>query len=139
MKRFIKVLATVIFIAVILECFSAIVWFYNLDAPSLQHGKSKALPLLDAIQRYHEATGEFPASIQLLVPNYISAIPRPDWRHEYCYDLRDDKKSFTLAFVLRGEAIGDGWYVYSSSLDSWKRTDSDYWPPCTFFFDDRGP
>lgn len=111
------------------------IWFYNLDAPTIETGEEKAKPLLNAIQNYKQETGSYPVSLQSLVPEYISDIPAPAWRHDYCYDRRRDGESFTLAFVPNGEVIGDGWNVYSSKLNTWTRVDSDFYQPCHFFFD----
>lgn len=116
-------------------CLVGGVWFYNWDAPRPDVGVARAQPLLAAIQTYQSQTGSFPPALVYLLPVYLSEIPRPDIRHEFCYDLREDGKSFTLAFVPKGEMIGDGWYVYSSNLDHWQGTDSDFLQPCQFNFD----
>ncbi len=120
-----------------LSCAGFFVWFYNLDAPDEKLGSEKAEPILVAIQNYKEKEGSFPAGLDDLTPDYIFTIPKPDLRHTYCYDRREDGESFTLAFVPKGEAIGDGWYVYSSKLAQWESVDSDFWGECQFGFDLR--
>lgn len=123
------------------SCISAEVWFYNLDAPDDTTGKKMAEPILTAINQYHKENGKYPGRLSSLVPVYIAEIPQASWRHEYCYDLRkqEDQQSFTLAFVPRGEAIGDGWEVYSSISNSWVSVDSDFSQPCHFYFDEEYP
>jgi hypothetical protein len=118
-----------------LSCACLTVWFYNLDSPDEKSGSEKAEKILLAIRDYKEKEFSFPATLNDLTPDYISFIPKPDLRQYYCYDRRADRQSFTLAFVPRGEAIGDGYYVYSSILNKWTRVDSDFWGECSFRFD----
>jgi hypothetical protein len=118
-------------------CLGCSTWFYNLDAPDAKAGSEKAIPILVAIQKYKEKENAYPDYLYELTPEYIPTIPKPDFRHKYCYNRREDGNSFTLAFVPKGEAIGDGWYVYSSELDTWTSVDSDFWGECHFRFDLR--
>jgi len=118
-----------------LFCLGFSIWFYNLDAPDEKSGSEKAKPILAAIQQYKEKENVFPDYLYELTPDFISTVPQPDFRHKYCYDRREDGSSFTLAFVPKGEAIGDGWYVYSSKMDKWISVDSGYWGECDFLFD----
>lgn len=116
-------------------CIGLLTWFYNIDAPSIERGEQKALPILIAIEKYETENEEFPSSLDILIPDYLPKIPEASWRHDFCYDLREDGGSFTLAFVPQNEAIGDGWDVYSSLLKTWTRTDSGFYQPCHFSFD----
>lgn len=111
------------------------VWFYNFDAPKVEQGEQKANLILLAIDQYYTDKDQFPTTLNTLVPDYLSYIPKASWRQNYCYDLRENGESFTLAFVPQDEAIGDGWDVYSSLLDSWRKVDSDFYQPCHFSFD----
>jgi hypothetical protein len=134
-SQFIPYLLWALSLAIALLCSSTQVWFYNLDAPGIDKGQEMAQPVIAAIVSYRQMQGKYPDQLDDLIPEYIAAIPKPSWRHSYCYDLREDGLSFTLAFVPQGEAIGDGWNVYSSKLQAWHRTDSDFYQPCQFSFD----
>lgn len=129
-KRVLKWLGVISLSFIGLSCLWSLISFYNLDAPGLENGRRKAQPVIDAIQTYHRKTGVFPLGLQGLVPRYFPTVPRPDLRHKYEYGLSPNKKAFALAFVPKGEAIGDGWYVYCSRLDNWQRTDSEGWSWC---------
>jgi hypothetical protein len=126
-RNALKWLGGIVLLATFFSCLWSLIWFYNLDAPSHENGSQKAQPLIDAIQAYHQRTGEFPTSLQALVPEYFPEIPKPDWRHQFEYGRSSNKNSFGVAFVPRGEAIGDGWYVYCSSRNEWQGTDSAGW------------
>lgn len=134
-SQFIPHLLWTFSLAFALLCSSTQVWFYNLDAPGIEKGQEMAQPIITAIVSYRQMQGKYPNHFDDLIPEYISAVPKPSWRHSYCYDLREDGLSFTLAFVPKGEAIGDGWNVYSSKLEGWHRTDSNFYQPCQFHFD----
>lgn len=103
---------------IVLACGSAAVWFYNLD------GASRASFLLVALLRYREKNNVYPNDLNELVPEYLSTIPRPSWRHEYYYLVNESRSEFSINFDQRGEAIGDGFCGYSSSSMKWDCTDS---------------
>jgi hypothetical protein len=124
---------TLIFIS--FTCLLPLIHLYNLDAPNVRKGEVRAEPLIAAIAQYKKDWGEYPTYLSYLPTKYISKIPKAGWRHEYCYDPREDGQSYTLAFVPNGEFIGDGWDVYSSILESWQRVDSGFSQPCHFRFD----
>ena len=126
-KRILKWFGIVTLLALIFSCVWSFIWFYNIDAPDAEKGSQQARPLIDAIQVYRQETGLFPTYLHQLAPKYISTVPRPDWRHEYEYSTCPNGKTFVLAFVPQGEALGDGWYVYCSRIEEWQNTDSMGW------------
>jgi hypothetical protein len=132
MQKIVDFILIIILLVILTTCIWPFVWFNNLDAPNIERGKERAATIISALNAYQEGTGGFPPELTLLMPVYIRKVPRASWRQEYCYDLLTDN-TYTLAFVPRGEAIGDGWVVYWSKYDSWDTTDSDFVAPRDFF------
>lgn len=76
--------------------------------------------LVDAIQRYHEATRKYPVTLQELVPNYIDELPqieRNDINHgKYEYSLAHDDdmyEGYELYFLT------PRWFVNFDTLFYW--------------------
>jgi hypothetical protein len=132
MKKIIKFISIIILISIFALCIWTPIWFYNLDAPGISRGKERAETIISALEKYNNEMGSFPSHLPALEPIYISRIPNAGWRYDYCYELREDN-TYTLAFIPRGEAIGDGWVVYWSKYDRWERTDSDFCCGCHFY------
>ena len=135
-KHLLKWVGIIVLVAIFFSCTWSLIWFYNLDAPSLEKGSQKAQPVINAIQAYRQKTGNFPRWLWELKPEYLSVVPKPDRRHQYEYAVGPNGKAFALAFVPQGEAIGDGWYVYCSRLNKWQRTDSEGWAHCIYTDED---
>lgn len=132
MNKIIRLILIAILSVIIIFCISALIWFYNMDGPSIETGKERAETIISALEKHKDDRTNFPTSLSALVPVYMISIPKPSLRHEYCYELRKDN-TFTLAFVPKGEVIGDGWVVYWNKYREWERTDSDFCCGCHFY------
>ena len=101
-------------------CVCVLAWFYTMDAPTERSGSKKAEPILLALQRYKEKETSYPSTLDKLIPDYISSIPKPSFRQQYCYFRSLDGKFYLLAFIPRGTSvIGYQWYYYDSESDQW--------------------
>ena len=75
----------------------------------LEHITVKAQPLIEAIETYHDETGEYPSDLPALVPKYINRVPStgavgyPDFR----YDRAKADSSFET-YEMRVQTPGGG-------------------------------
>jgi hypothetical protein len=94
---------------------------FRLDGPTAEQGQTRAQPLIDALERYRGANGEYPPDLETLVPTYIETIPKPAWRYHYVYIVCPDKSYYTLGFRPRGHSdLTPEYWDYSSLQKAWK-------------------
>jgi len=110
---------------VILVCLALYISFYAIDGPSFQQGQERASELIAALEQYKRDSGEYPSNLCLLVPDYLSIIPRPAWRYKYgyyTYGPHSHPTEYRIDFRLKKSA--DDWGCYSSETKKWQRYDS---------------
>ena len=113
---------------VLLACSAFYIAFYALDGPTLQQGQEAAHELVVGLELYNQKTGYYPSNLDELVPDQLSAIPRPAWRYQFSYWHNAPRTSFMIFFRLRGDA--DDVCCYSSKTEVWECHDS--YPYCDF-------
>jgi len=60
--------------------------FVNRDLADRQKQVRAALKrITDALIRYRTKTGEYPASLQMLMPDYLDQVPEAPWGHPFLY------------------------------------------------------
>lgn len=107
------------------SCLIGAIWLYNLDAASANQGEEHAIELITALERYKQDNAIYPANLNELVPNYLVAVSRPTWRHEYYYRVfpsANNPQTYELAFILQSST--DDWDCYDSKDRKWERRDS---------------
>ncbi len=88
--------------------------------------------IISAVEKYFHENGEYPSSLKILVPDYISGIPKTGYKRTYLLSLRIEEAvyEYSVIFVkdnpkFSGFSIGvrygmfDEWY-YSSSRKLWE-------------------
>lgn len=69
--------------------------------------------IADALTRYKEKSGQYPASLQALVPEYLDQVPEAPWGHPFLYhpyvsspieDVRDRRGQVSQRFNTRLDA-----------------------------------
>jgi hypothetical protein len=76
-----------------------------------------ARQLVAALDRYRGATGTFPASLEALVPEYVSALPPTPWGQRTSrYLYRKENDQFRLAYSVGFNAYRS----YDSRTKKWK-------------------
>lgn len=104
-------------------CFLALLGqFYGIDGPTVQAGQEQADKLLVALEQYKHDTGSYPSDLDLLVPAYLSTLPRPAWRWSYEYGVRSDGEEFVISFWVGRNMDGD-YCEYSSQTQAWQCSD----------------
>lgn len=104
--------------SVIFGCIFMYVTVYAIDAASYQQGQANADGLLAALEIYQQATGQYPAALTDLVPQYLPLIPRPAPRHKYEYIACRQGNGYLLYYRLQGTA---GKYCgYGDKLQTWQ-------------------
>ncbi|MCG3212653.1 MAG: hypothetical protein FOGNACKC_06328 [Anaerolineae bacterium] len=104
-------------------CFLALLGqFYGIDGPTVEAGQKQANKLLVALEQYKHDTGSYPSDLNLLVPTYLPALPRPAWRWPYEYELRAGGEEFVISFRVGRNMDGD-YCEYNSQTKAWRCTD----------------
>jgi len=69
--------------------------------------------IMDALERYKTKHGEFPWTLQVLVPDYLELVPETPWGHPFLYrpfvstpieELRDRRGNITQRFNTKYDA-----------------------------------
>jgi hypothetical protein len=126
MKKTFRTLTLVILGVMLILCVWPYVWFYNLLAPRMDTGARRAAPVILALEAYHQDYGYYPPNLDALMSAYLDKLPTPGGGQTFRYRQDYVDRTYTLAFVPRGEAVGDGWYFYSSETGTWSRSDSGF-------------
>ncbi len=96
---------------------------YNvLDQPTAQEGQERANELIKALEQYKADTGSYPSELEVLVPNYLSAIPQPARGAQYEYELLSNGDEFTISFDVGISMDGD-YCEYISTTRIWQCSD----------------
>jgi hypothetical protein len=53
----------------------------------LKENQSRAQPIIEAISRYKQEKGEFVTKLDMLTPDYLSALPQPTNAEGFLYQL----------------------------------------------------
>ncbi len=94
--------------------------------------KETARALINAINQYRENRGQFPTSLDLLVPEYLSALPQTTRKKDYTYRAFHDSDrgdDYELCFADENERQDYGCcYMYffdnPPNYDGWDCTQS---------------
>jgi hypothetical protein len=114
----VRLALVILFVGAIFGCVFLYADVYALDAADSQQGQALASGIVEAIQTYKYATGEYPATLNDLVPQYILQIPRPARRYEYEYLTCRQGTGYLLYYRLQstvGEYCG-----YGDRLQTWQ-------------------
>ena len=96
---------------------------YNvLDQPTAEEGQERANELIKALEQYKADTGSYPSELEVLIPNYLSAIPQPARRAQYEYELLSNGDEFTISFDVGISMDGD-YCEYISKTRIWQCSD----------------
>ena len=115
----------VLAVALLIVCAGSVylyVTIFAVDAASFEQGQARAEGLLVALEQYRQDTGAYPRTMESLVPDYLSAMPRPARRYEYLYKVCANGTGYILYFRLAG--ANDEWCGYGTGTKEWKCTDS---------------
>lgn len=121
MRRSARWLLAIFVLAMLLLCVAPLVVIFRLDGPSAQQGQTRAQPLIEALERYKQAHGNYPADLQTLVPAYLENIPKPALRYPYFYTVCTDGSVYILLFRPGGHSdLTPKRWGYSSATRAWK-------------------
>lgn len=116
-----QILPTVFVLAMLLLCVVPLTVVFRLDGPTAEQGQTRAQPLIEALERYEQATGDYPGDLQELVPIYLAAIPKPALRYPYFYTVCPDRSVYILLFRPGGHSdLTPKSWGYSSATHAWK-------------------
>ncbi len=92
------------------------------DTPTAAEGQQKANELIKALERYKNDTGRYPSELDVLVPTYVAAIPKPTWNTQYGYEVQANGAEFIIFFDV-GISVDGDYCEYSSQSQSWYCSD----------------
>lgn len=116
-----QMLLTVFVLAMLLLCGVPLTVVFRLDGPTAEQGQTRAQPLIDALERYHETNGAYAPDLPTLVPTYLATIPKPALRYPYFYTLCPDRSVYILSFRPgRHSDLTPKYWGYSSATRAWK-------------------
>ena len=93
-----------------------------LDQPIAAEGQQKADELIKALEQYKNDTGGYPSELDVLVPTYVAAIPKPTWNTQYGYEVQANGAEFIIFFDV-GISVDGDYCEYSSQSQSWYCSD----------------
>ena len=74
-----------------------------------QRGYQAAAPIIAALERYHQAHGQYPATLDALVPAELPAVPAEVNSYPITYHAADD--GYTLEFSYTGPGMNHCTYT----------------------------
>ena len=74
--------------------------------------------IISALERYNADHGEFPARLNLLIPNYMQALPHTNRVNQWLYT--GDAANFDLGFHISETE----YYFFDTQTHDWKRDES---------------
>lgn len=89
-------------------------WTNQSVASSIQYGNT----VVSAINSYYDANGTYPQKLELLLPQYLQAIPLPTagtrmWK----YTIAPDQQSYTLQFSMNKDLYPS--VYWNSKMRTW--------------------
>jgi len=87
--------------------------------PYEQQGYQACAPIIEALQQYHEATGQYPATLEELIPDYLQQIPSEvnGFPLHYARIGEGQTQTYALAFAFPAGAGATCSYMPE---DGWK-------------------
>lgn len=88
-------------------------------AEQVEATKAAGQTILDAIAKYQAEKGQPPWRIESLIPTHLAAIPPNAMPYaEWSYELREDRKAFSLGFTTTSRR-DHGWW-WQSDIGGWR-------------------
>lgn len=79
--------------------------------------KAKMAQVKSAVQTYQLSTGQYPASLQNLVPQYLEKVPTDSWNNPLYYNAQTGDPNRPFHLVSRGE---DAQLDTPDDIDIWR-------------------
>jgi hypothetical protein len=74
------------------------------EGPTAEHAYHANAPIITALERFHQATGCYPATLETLVPGYLASAP--DTAHgDPSFYKQDGCDSYSLEFSYAGPGM----------------------------------
>ena len=124
-KRSIAIVITLSFIFICFLvgcCWTLLFPIYGINGPTARQGQEKAVSLLMALEQYKTDTGQYPSSLELLIPTYLPTIPQPASGWQYQYQSLESGEEFILSFAI-GKSMDGDYCEYTSITKHWQCSD----------------
>lgn len=104
-------------IAIVLACLACLAALFLVRDffPDNEGNHDKGKQVVEALKKYKNDHGSYPATLEDLVPDYLPALPRLDGKAKWFYRFRDGGE-ISLAYG-GGPSTWSG--VYRSKYDDW--------------------
>lgn len=133
-KRILKVLKVLIILIFVLA--GVFFLFVNLvNVPNKgsvdKANREKCEIIIKGLSSYQQTNGRYPASLEKLIPEYLSTVPiekmyEGDTGRPFDYSIEDDGRIFKLRYTEApiGSLPSDSYFEYKSDSGSWTQN---YW------------
>ena len=124
-KRSIAIVITlsIFFVCLLIGCCWVLLFpIYGINGPIAQQGQENAAGLITALEQYKTEAGNYPPSLELLVPTYLSDIPQPAQGWQYQYQSLESGNEFILSFTI-GRSLDGDYCEYTSITKHWQCSD----------------
>lgn len=117
-KRIALVLVAVLLVAF---CVGGVLLFMQLNQPpgkgaAAEEGYRLSQPVIDALEKFHAARGDYPASLPELIPTYLPQLPERATAFQLQY-ARVSATDYTLAFSYAGPGMNH--CTYKGQSKAW--------------------
>ncbi len=133
-KRILKVIKLLVVVLFVIA--GAFFLFANLvNAPNKgridKANQENCEKIIKGLSSYKQTTGQYPVSLDKLIPEYLSKIPLEtmydeDTGRPFAYNIEDDGRIFSLKYTEApfGSLPSDSYFEYRSDKGSWTQN---YW------------
>lgn len=71
-----------------------------------EKGYENAKPIIEALEKYKQAKGDYPKTLIELTPTYLDKLPLDESNENYKYIYKADTKTYVLSFNYDGPGLG---------------------------------
>ena len=93
------------------------------SAEKIQANQKIGNTIVSALYEYEQKNGQFPEQLEILVPDYLSEIPKTVDGYNFSYGILDSEDKFFVGFRIRVSFEKQPGCSYMPRFDLWE-----YWP-----------
>ena len=83
---------------------AAVYAYAHRDAAEIEQTKAQGTAIVTALESHRAREGSYPASLEMLVPVHLEALPAPAWGDQWTYRTFDDGRYCEL-YVRAGDGL----------------------------------
>ncbi len=112
-----------LFLCLLIGCCWALLFpIYGINGSTAGQGQERAVELIAALEEYKTDMGEFPSSLELIMPGYLPNVPQPAPGWQYQHEVQANGEELRLSFML-GRSLDGDHCEYTSITKHWQCSD----------------